>query len=255
MDSAKSIASLTATELRSPQSGSSRFPIVRSSVGPGIACVADGSRARREAPSQEAIVPERPGGGISSPLLSAQSDRPAAVARTSARVALRKREPSRRQRKSSRAEPRPPRLGSGRNSSAASEAPTVAPPSPVMKGGRWPLAERRGVEAEQARRSAAALATASPDRAPAAVAPPRRRGGPGPGRLLQPPANAAVLRRRRRCWCSSVREAGDSASSRSGQCPPVVRTAQPANRSRRRPLQSGAGSRSASSGNSATPIP
>ena len=73
MDSAKSIAGLTATELRSPQSGSSRFPIVRSSVGPGIACVADGSRARREPPSQEAIVPERPGGGISSPLLSAQS--------------------------------------------------------------------------------------------------------------------------------------------------------------------------------------
>ena len=70
----RAVGALAATELRSPQSGSSRFPIVRSSVGPGIACVADGSRARREPPSQEAIVPERPGGGISSPLLSAHSD-------------------------------------------------------------------------------------------------------------------------------------------------------------------------------------
>ena len=40
----------------------------------------------------------------------------------------------------------------GGTSSAASEAPTVAPPSPVVKARRWPLAERRGVEAEQARR-------------------------------------------------------------------------------------------------------
>ena len=40
----------------------------------------------------------------------------------------------------------------GRDSSAASEALTVAPPSPVVKARRWPLAERRGVEAEQARR-------------------------------------------------------------------------------------------------------
>jgi hypothetical protein len=40
----------------------------------------------------------------------------------------------------------------GGSSSAASEALTVAPPSPVVKARRWPLAERRGVEAEQARR-------------------------------------------------------------------------------------------------------
>jgi len=44
------------------------------------------------------------------------------------------------------------RLDLGGSSSAASEALTVAPPSPVVKERRWPLAERLDVEAEQARR-------------------------------------------------------------------------------------------------------
>jgi hypothetical protein len=88
---------------------------------------------------------------------------------------------------------------------------TVAPPSPVVKARRWPLAERRGLEAQQARR-AAVDATASPDRAPAAVAPEWRRGGPGPARLLQRPADGAVGRCPRH----------DSSSSRAGASPALI---------------------------------
>ena len=68
----------------------------------------------------------------------------------------------------------------GGSSSAASEARKVAPPSPVVKARRWPLAERAVLRLSK-HDVAAAVASASPDRAPAAVAPPRRRGGPGPG--------------------------------------------------------------------------
>ena len=54
-------------------SGSSRFPIVRSSVGPAIACRGRRVTCSPRAAVSKAIAPERPRAAISSPLLSARS--------------------------------------------------------------------------------------------------------------------------------------------------------------------------------------
>jgi hypothetical protein len=53
-------------------SGSSRFPIVRSSVGPAIACRGRRVTCSPRAAVSKAIAPERPQAAISSPLLSAR---------------------------------------------------------------------------------------------------------------------------------------------------------------------------------------
>ena len=64
---------------------------------------------------------------ISSPLLSAQSDRPAAVAQTIARVALQSRGPSGRESRSSRAAPSPRTFGCGRRHERANSEGRTSP--------------------------------------------------------------------------------------------------------------------------------